>query len=402
MRQNLLRGTWAGLNSDELRLLLGERFSPGHGQYDGDDGKLYLPLAGPQSRIALTFVDNKITAIEPAQAFDGGEWERIGREIERAILAGTRKAGREYSFSTFPVRGSWRGRNSGLQILPAPNSAPRKEGASNPFILEFPIQGSDLWFITNHRRIRDHRRLTHLLNLLLAGVTNSLLPRTRHFWANIPRDDGGVVDPPDIRWVQEWYYAPLDQPVLDEPSPPVGEPLEEVEPNEYYTRVGNDGRGLRVPTDLDESICLYLRLSADDRACFDRATFWLDMATRQWNISVSASFAAYISAIEALTGRGTSHEIVCPVCGGRMHHEVPGSVRRFKDFLETYAPGAALTAPRSEMYDLRSGVLHGSKLIELDYALAYGWDPPWWNQYELIWDLSSLARTALRNWLRCH
>jgi hypothetical protein len=52
------------------------------------------------------------------------------------------------------------------------------------------------------------------------------------------------------------------------------------------------------------------------------------------------------------------------------------------------------------MYALRSGILHGSKLIEMDYALAFGWDPPWWNQRELLWDLSSVTRTALRNWLR--
>jgi hypothetical protein len=52
------------------------------------------------------------------------------------------------------------------------------------------------------------------------------------------------------------------------------------------------------------------------------------------------------------------------------------------------------------MYDLRSGILHGGKLIELDYALAFGWDPPWWKQRELLWDLSSITRTALRNWLK--
>src|SRR5439155_15166680 len=98
----------------------------------------------------------------------------------------------------------------------------------------------------------------------------------------------------------------------------------------------------RVPTDLDESICRYLDLSAGDRARFDRATFWLDMASRQWNrtSSASASFAAFVSAVEALTDRGVSHQFKCPVCGERAQHEVPGATRRFKDFLEVYAPGA--------------------------------------------------------------
>jgi hypothetical protein len=380
---------------------LRERFGGGPGQYDRDREKLYLPLARGGSRIVLTFADSKIAAVEPGAAFDHAEWERVSREIESAILAGAPKTGRDYSFSTLPVPGSWRGRRSGLQILPAPDDAPRAAGAPNPFIFEFPIKGSSLWLITNHRRIREHRRLTLLLNLLLAGRTSSPLPRVRHFWAHVRRDDGDMADSPDIRWVQEFYYTPLDHPVLDEPSPSAAETLEEVEPEEYYARYarfGNDG--LRVPTDLDESICRYLELSAGDRARFDRATFWLDMTSHHWNSSASASFAAFVSAIEALTERGVVHRFKCPVCGERTQHEAPGATRRFKDFLETYAPGAALAARRDEMYDLRSGILHGSKLIELDYALAFGWDPPWWNQSELLWELSSLTRIALRNWLK--
>jgi hypothetical protein len=422
---NLLSERWADLNSDELRLLLRERFGRGLGQYDGDDEKLYLPFAGGESRIVLTYADNKIATVEPGEAFDPAEWEDVSREIEGAILAGALKTGRDYSFSTFPVLGSWRGCHSGLQILPAPDHAPRAAGVSNPFILEFPIKGSDLSFITNHRRIREHRRLTLLLNLLLAGNTSLPPPqRGESFWAHVPRDvqsapplrlllarllsrlrrdrRGAGANRPDVRWVPEWYYAPLDHAVLDEPSPSAAETLEEVEPEEYYATVGNDGPGLRAPTDLDNSICRYFDLSAGDRARFDRATFWLDMASRQWHrtSSASATFAAYVSAIEALSKRPVAHPFNCPVCGERTQHEVPGATRRFKDFLETYAPGAALAARRDEMYSLRSGILHGSKLIEIDYALALGWDPPWWNQRELLWDLASLTRIALRGWLK--
>jgi hypothetical protein len=274
--QNLLSETWVDLDSDELRLLLRERFGPGLGQYDGDDGKLYLPLARAQSRIALTFDGNAIVTVEPGQAFDDAEWRLVSQEIERSILVGSPKTGRDFSFSSFPVRGSWRGRHSGIQILPAPDDAPREGGADDPFILEFPIMGSDLWFITNHRRIREHRKLTLLLNALLAGRTSCLPQRHRNLWAMVPPYEGkpnrwravekvlGVIKFcrsrinrrlfPNIKWVQEWYIAPLDRPVLDEPSPPAADRLEEIEPEEYYTNVGNDGRGLRVPADLDESI----------------------------------------------------------------------------------------------------------------------------------------------------
>jgi len=75
--QNLLEPTWTDLDSDELRLLLREQFDHSPGQYDGDDGKLYLPVAGTQSRVALTYGGNKIATVESGMAFDPAEWEGV-------------------------------------------------------------------------------------------------------------------------------------------------------------------------------------------------------------------------------------------------------------------------------------------------------------------------------------
>ena len=100
-------------------------------------------------------------------AFNAAEWEGVGQEIEHSLLAGVPKVGRDYSFSSLPVEGSWRGARSGVQILPAPAGAPRCGGAHDPFILEFPIRDGGLSFITDHRRRREHRKFTLLLNALL-------------------------------------------------------------------------------------------------------------------------------------------------------------------------------------------------------------------------------------------
>ena len=400
MTDNLLRDRWADLDSGELRLLLNGRIR-GPGQYHGrsnNPNKLYLPLAGSSCRIGLTFRDKKIVAIEPGPSFDVAEWKQISEEIEKSILAGPLKVGREYSFSIFRVPGSWRGDHSGVQVLPPPSDAPcaQQEMAEHPFILEFPIRASDLWPVTNHRRQREHRNLTLLLNVLLAGGTSFQRPRAQHFWAIVSWNDSH----PEVKWVQKNFFAALAKAVIDELSPPASERLEEVEPEEYYTKVGHDGQGLLVPVDLDQSICHYLQLSSTNRAKFDRVTFWMDMASRQWNISIAASFAALVSAIESLKVRGDRHHFTCPVCGGECQHEVPGATRRFKDFFDTYAQGAALAKRRDEMYGLRSGILHGSELMQLDQDLAFGWDPPWWNERNLYDELRGLTRLALRNWLK--
>jgi hypothetical protein len=401
MTQNhLLQPAWADLDQIDLRILLKERIG-GHGQLDSerDVGRdvFYLPQARDQCRVALRFKGTKIVAIEPGAAFDSGQWDSICNEIETSVLIGQQQVGRDLSFSAHRVEGSWRGERSGVQILPPPSDAPlANEGGDNPFILEFPIQEAGLWPITNHRRIREHRRLTLVLNLLLAGNIRFLPDRRRQFWANV--NYGGA---PDIKWVNEWYFADIGQIIIDELSPPASKALEVLKADKYYNEVrGLDGLGLRVPDDLDDLIYRYQRLPRPEREKFDRATYWMSMARRQWEDSMSASFTSLVSAVEALTAMGIKHHVYCSDCGKCCSHDVPGSTERFRAFFETYAPDPGLKKRRSEMYAMRSKILHGSDLMQLDQDRPFGWDPPGWNEYELNSELWSLTRIAARNWLR--
>jgi len=431
---NLLSDSWKTMDSYELRLLL-DKHVGGPGQYDGIDenpNKIYLPLAREGCQIGLTYSKKeKIIAIEPGPAFDAAKWRRSSEEIENSILGGPLKVGRGYSFSGYRVRGSWRGERSGVQILPPPDDAPRApvEIADHPFILEFPIRASDFWQLTNYRRIREHRNLTLLLNLLLAGGTSLQPLRPEHFWACVRGDDestsnyqralprsflSGVIkrwfgawsgknlrprdaQSTEIKWVQQYYFANLGEVVIDQLSPPASEKVEELDRG---PTVGHDGKGLRVPADLDESICLYLNLDDKNRAKFDRAAFWMDMASRQWANAASSSFASLVTASESLTERGSIHRVYCETCKAESQHDVPGATEGFHAFFEKYAPGESLRKRRSKMYDLRSGILHGSKLMQLDQYRRFGWDPPEWNQTELHRELWSLTRTAARNWLQ--
>jgi hypothetical protein len=114
-------------------------------------------------------------------------------------------------------------------------------------------------------------------------------------------------------WVQQSFLPILDRLWLTHCQNVDGDLLGRVDSEKYYDDVhGIDGRGLRIPSDLDDSICCYIALPAPLREKFDRAAFWLDIAARQWSLSASASFAAVVSAIEALTEeRGAIHEFDC-------------------------------------------------------------------------------------------
>jgi hypothetical protein len=108
---------------------------------------------------------------------------------------------------------------------------------------------------------------------------------------------------PEFKWLQEFYSADIGQIVIQDLSAPVGKELEVLTSDSYYKGViGLDGRGLRVPDDLDESICRYQSLKAALQAKFDRAAYWLSMASRQWEDSMSASYASLVSAASADAG----------------------------------------------------------------------------------------------------
>jgi len=98
--------------------------------------------------------------------------------------------------------------------------------------------------------------------------------------------------------------------------------------------------------------------------------------------------------------RREGRERLCQTKCSRRTHDVPGATEKFQSFFEKYTPDPGLKKRRSKMYGLRSKILHGSDLMQLDQGRAIGLDPPWWNEQEMTTELWRLMRTAARNWLK--
>jgi hypothetical protein len=394
---NLLKPEWSGLESDDLGVLLENRIG-GPGQTGGEpgDSRLYLPLAGSSCHVILRFEGTSISSVEPGPAFDTEQWSQISATVDALLHSRPAKVGRNIAFSAYRVTGSWRGEKSGVQIMPPPAGAPTvpPEMGEHPFILEFPLHEDDAWPVMNVRRIREHRRLAQLLNVLLTGNVKCETRQTEHVWAYV--DPAGPR--PRSTWLQRSYFADIGQVIVDTLSAPCAEPMEVVEPEPYYARRGLQS-ALRVPADLDESICRYRTLPREHRERFDRALFWLDLASRHWTSSMSSSFASLVTAIESLTVRGAVHRVHCPDCNELRDHDVPGPTALFRNFFETYAPGLSQKKRRDEMYRQRSSILHGDELIAFDEGRALGWGPPWSTQNELHGELWIITKIAMRNYL---
>jgi hypothetical protein len=373
MSENLL--TWSNPNVSELLVFLYEHMK---GTWQGnisvkEPTELYIPMGKSECRVKLKFDGPKLKTIEPGPAFNRSEWDQIRNEIERST-AGPMKVGREFSFSARRVTGSWRGARSGVQICPPPTDVGRLPEMSGyyPFVLEFPLMDAGVDTVTNHRRICKSRDLTLLLNLFFPGGVRYTLPSSS-----------------------------LPSFITDSLSPPAATQLEVVEAEEYEKMLGDDGTGLRIPSDLDDAICLYEALSGSNREKFDRALYWFSTLSPMRGVSISASYVALVFAIESMNSRSDPHDIICPVCGRPSQHEYPGSTKMFKNFLAAYAPGASAARDRDLMYELRSDVVHGEHLVEFDREIPImGWTPSGHKERERYGDLWKLTRTALRNWLK--
>jgi hypothetical protein len=422
-KRNLLAEVPAGVDLYEFRELLELRIG-GPGQYDGESKRrLYIPLAREGCRLVLVYTKESLASlqrIEPGAAFDETQWQQILTEVRDSLLSGPMKVGRDYCFSGRRVLGSWRGSTSGIQILPPPAGVPSApvEMAQHPFILEFPLQETNEWRLTNQRRLRHVRTAAMLLNVLLnTSIRPHWTVQPYHLWVIVPGVDTRRFKfdrlrrwfhlpprpsvPSRIEWAQEFFFAPLDPLAVNELSPAAVKPIQEVESVVYRgdppRRSTSDG--LQVPADLDESLYAYQRLRKESQQTFDRSLYWLQLASRFGYRHMAASFVAMVSAIEALVKPGSVHEAQCTTCGEDFSHRMPGPTKAFREFLAAYAPGPQLNSRRIEMYALRSGLVHGNVLMELDDERHSVWDPAQNQQIELWSELFQITRIALRNWL---
>jgi hypothetical protein len=161
---------------------------------------------------------------------------------------------------------------------------------------------------------------------------------------------------------------------------------------EYFSRRGIGGdQVLELPACLPLIVDRLESASPAVRDQFLRASFWLDRALAGWHDSISLSYVALVNAVETIVANGPGQR--CELCGS----SVPGATRRFKGCVEKYG-GDEVATGRSELYDLRSKLVHGRLLFERDMPGTLRFDPSGLGQRD-SWDaMHAIARRAIVNW----
>ena len=345
--------------------------------------------------------NDRILSIEPGPGFSKDKFASLKDKIRSTLFDSPGQVIRaDILFTSKPVKGCFRATNGQLQILPAPDHAPRPPVtiADHPFILEFPIKSSSDGFVTNNRAMRRALEWTWILNALLRASISRIGPRAQHLWGLVPSDPPGAPKQEDVKWVQE-YYAIDNLPIQYADFSPVGtDRIGEILHDEYYNSPFLAADVLVLPDSLSQMLDKTDRLPFAERQRFLRAVRWFYAARYLHFHLISSCFVALVCAIESLTP-GPEQQIICPEC---KKDRSPGPTQRFQDFVETYAPTSDPQGRNKKwLYKIRSDLAHGRDLLRFDSS-------PWdWSlnttsmtEREALDDLFSIARKIIVNWLR--
>jgi hypothetical protein len=367
----------------------------------------FFPLSGWQSENCVTYFNEQGHVLDLVYSKNGHVMRcEPGPELTDEIVAMLRKhtevafesdtgfdVRRTIMFSVPEVKGFWR-HGDEWQILPAPPNAPRPDFqlGEHPLILEYRVRRSTNDAIAIMRSRRRYWELCLLFSLLLIDQITSGSDTLPHHWVMLPESTTGGVH---TAYVNEGYMVGGDFTALtDHFSDPAEHPRLLVTPDdEYYARRGIREEGMDVPTCLDAAFNRFDNADARTRDKLLRASYWLDASYRVWDLSKSLSYIAAINAVEALVPKSKPDR--CPCCA---LDRSPGPTARFRNFVETYAANEA-PQKRTEMYRLRSILVHGDGLHNLDIPRAWGALSPDEIQHrELHKDALAVSRTAVRTW----
>src|SRR6266567_3827883 len=301
------------------------------------------------------------------------------------------KIGQSVAFSTPSIKGYFRYGNL-FQINPTLELPPDTHPLQFPFVLQYRFKSCDDFTINHRRKLAALTRYTRNLNIIANGVVEPPPRYTEQLWVYAEDTKSSV-------WKQAGYISTDDLSDLEAFTPfEDAQRIDTFEPNDYYRRSGfGFGEGLSLPTIASRLLDRISSLNAADLEKLNRSAVWFKMSHDVYSTSSSSSFNALATSIECLLPENKSK---CECCGQPVYE----ITKKFIDFLKKYAQPSPEVQTEIETlykkyYPLRSGLTHGSALLDADLR-------PWaftseksQEEYMIRLALHNTVRISIINWL---
>jgi hypothetical protein len=298
---------------------------------------------------------------------------------------------RQVWFSALPLTGYWRYRDE-WQIVPMPEDALRPQFvmADHPFLIELRGVRTGDPLIDGDRARRRLWELQLILSLALRVSISTNDRSPRHAWVLVEDLKGGLR--PEYR--QRGYVLPNATFPENDFSPVVTlDPVPTLNDRDYYARrgVSSDDGHVDVPALLPSLLDRYAAAAPADKDTLLRACHWLSRAKPAAWHSLSLAYISVINSVEVLVPGAVRDS--CPHCG---LDRAPGLTARFRQLVERYAHGVE---GASQLYALRSKLVHGRAILDRDLPAAWGSFHPDEMEQSDQYDLARRTATAvIINW----
>ncbi|MFE4029317.1 hypothetical protein ACFX4N_24505 [Priestia sp. YIM B13551] len=360
-------------NEDEILIVLQEAF-PFTVQSDTYELKMYCHEShrGTDSYALICKfrkARRNLYSIETGPGFPKGYQKEIKKTIERDLKKDTKHIGNMIIFSRIPVKNPYLCRDY-FQILPLSDEEKKLHEHFmyfHPFRVQFKFYNSPNTSVRMSRCIKKGNEIELLLSLFLnTPISNQYLKKVNFYISDVETD---------------W-----------ETSPEGLEPMVKFTSKDYYSTEEYPHHSVQLPEMFNSMFNRFYLLDSKLQERFLRAAYWFKHAGEVTNISRSASFLAFISAIETMAS-DKSKLTECKECKNKA-----GATQQVRKFLEDNLQGEPQKIIK-KMYNLRSNLTHGSMILQEDSGTFMPMTP---SSNEEFYDYNltkKLTRTSLINWL---
>lgn len=311
-------------------------------------------------------------------------------------------------FSPVIIENYFRYKNE-FQILPSPSNAPKIDRSyidvSHPFTLEYSFFKSTNIWINSFRSSKKHHEIILLLNSLLKyGI--ELIPNSqKQEWTIIMKENnikceysylGYQLNEIDNRTKDSFGFTTTNE----------YEQFNLKNFQEYYSSnfYSCNDFNKYLPSNFSGSLEKYYLLPIDKKEKFLNSSYWTQVASNVFNTSMSIAFSSLVTSIEVFLpdpkerclkcNKPVSDEI-CPTCS----QPSAGPTKYFREFIDAHSPGIDVKL-RNELYNLRSSILHGGKLMTSDQKyLGYQHNLESRNGINKWYLLNGIIKLIQNNWL---
>jgi hypothetical protein len=363
-------------------------------------GRVEFCLADPEDTLYATvsFKRGSITKITPGPALMSKAAQDFLLEKaanETANIHGIFTAQRVL-FSERKLTGHyvWQDR---FQIDPCPTSAPigtglnwfgqtdfnqvgeAPDGPPYPFTLLVHVADSPNPLLRSSRSMHDLDTFQHLLTLLVSGHIRTFDRVGERVWTLTRRENGieNHLLHPGFTTGDETASATTPAPFY--------------QGDDYYNHLWCRDSEIFLPPSIEQDIEAFHLLDAEEARKFRRAMYWYALGIRNRK-EAALSTVAFSTAIECLLPNLSRPR--CTVCKSELGR---GPTHLFKAHLNRYGTvPESLHKQRSELYAVRSALVHGSFASSVDTGMfSVGGDT---FDQDILLEL--VTRRSLLNWLR--